>query len=280
MSEKSLILVGNPDSGKTNYLAMLWLALQTQNFAWEAPIPPSNIKYVEDIAAHILQGRFVPRTDQEESKREFRVSVRSKDQSETARLYIPDVSGEMWKKAVNTLEIPQKWMTTLTNASGALLFVRVLSDLNVQPLDWVTTQGLIKAGLVDDSNSDLPTQVSLVELFRFLEENLGTANVQKPKVAIMVTAWDLMNKDDSKAGPDGYLSKQFPMFAGRLKDESKLDVKVFGLSIVGGDFTVEEFLKKYLEDDPESVGYAVTRHTDDTLKSVEDITSPFDWLLK
>ena len=132
IQEKSYILVGNPDSGKSNFLARLWLALQTQKFKLIAAQPPSDIKYVEEIASHILHGQFVPRTNKEDNKRDFNVSVKSVDGNYEADIFIPDVSGEMWKKAVETWEIPDNWLKTIQASSGALIFVRVLSDLNIQ----------------------------------------------------------------------------------------------------------------------------------------------------
>lgn len=281
MADRSIILVGNPDSGKSNFLARLWLALQTQKFELMAANPPVDIKYVEDIAAHILQGRFVPRTDQEDNQREFNVEISSTKGENKGTLFIPDVSGEMWQKAVSSLEISQKWMDILRQSNGALLFVRVLSDLNIQPLDWVNCQKLLSAGYGDeDKRASLPTQISLIELTRFLENNLKSINDAKPKLAIVVSAWDLLNKEDANKGPQSYLATQFPMFAGRIKDTSKLEVKVFGLSIVGGNLSAETFMNSFLEKDIDTEGYIVTWDEKDGLQEIKDITNPISWLLK
>lgn len=279
MTEKSLILVGGPDTGKTNFLGRLWFALNSQKFLLVPETPPDDIKYVEDIGQHLLQGRFAARTDKEEAKREFNINVKSKDTDSLAKLNIPDVSGEMWKKAVDSLEIPRKWMSLIENSDGALLFVRVLSDLIVQPMDWVTSKDLLSNGFVEDSY-ELPTQISLLELLRFLEENLGNKIDLRPKVAIIVSAWDLVNAEDATRGPAHYLEQQFPLFAGRLKDITKLDVKIFGLSIFGGDFSIEEFRKKFFDNDFEDLASVVSENGSGELEVSNDVTYPIDWLIK
>src|SRR5690606_19575141 len=113
--------------------------LQSKKFPMVASAPPDNIKYVESIAEHLLQGRFAPRTEKEDANRDFRV-ILSSGGAEQASLLIPDMSGELWKKAVETLEISQHWLDALKASSGALLFVRINSDSFVEPLDWVNSK--------------------------------------------------------------------------------------------------------------------------------------------
>jgi Double-GTPase 1 len=281
MSEKSIILLGNPDSGKSNFLGRLWLALQSKKFNLLATKPPDDIKYVEQIAAHLLQGRFIPRTDKDDVERDLKIYIRSKDGSKAANLFIPDVSGELWKNAVDTLEVPDKWLKKMNASNAALLFVRVLSDLNVQPLDWVNSQRLLSVGFGDEQqNTNIPTQVSLIELLRFLEDTLKPVEQKKPKVAVLVTAWDMLNQEEASAGPENYLKTQFPLFAGRLLDISKMEIKVFGSSVVGGDFTLEEFTRIYLEGNLDEAGYIVAKDSDGELKMINDITAPVEWLLE
>jgi hypothetical protein len=61
------------------------------------------------------------------------------------RIVVPDISGYLWRNAGIDSEIDSEWMSELTRADSALLFVRVRSDQEVRPLDWVTSRcsGLI-----------------------------------------------------------------------------------------------------------------------------------------
>jgi hypothetical protein len=126
MTDHSLVLIGEPDSGKTNYLARLWEALSSREGALAAPQTPTEIKYVEDALQHLLQGQFAPRTDTSlEDGHNFAVPViRATDPTDSRPFHVvvPDVSGELWKRAVETSELPQQWMEQLEDATGAVLF--------------------------------------------------------------------------------------------------------------------------------------------------------------
>lgn len=273
------MLVGGPDSGKSNYLARLWLAFQSQKYDLNSPTIPGDVRYVESIAEHLLQGKFVPRTEPEEKNREFHVSVKTKDERITADIIVPDILGEIWGKAVSTLEIPEKWLTALRKSSAAVLFVRVLSKNNVSPLNWVTSQGFLKMGLSAEIEQSIPTQVVLMELLRFIDENIARKGNPKPKVAVVVTAWDLLHADEAAQGPLAYLHHEFPMFAGRLSDIRTLEIKIFGSSIVGGDFDTEGFTEQFFNKGIHDTGYIVETGPSGKTTSSDDVTKPISWLL-
>lgn len=279
MKEKTIMLVGGPDSGKSNYLARLWLAFQSQKYDLTSPTIPGDIRYVDSIAEYLLKGQFVPRTEPEEKNREFHVSVKTKDDQITADIIVPDILGEIWGKAVSTLEIPEKWLTALRKSGAAVLFVRVHSKNNVSPLNWVTSQGFLKMGLGTEKEDSIPTQVVLMELLRFIDENISRKGNHKPKVAVIVTAWDLLHHDEAAEGPLGYLHYEFPMFAGRLADIRSLDIKVFGSSIVGGDFGTEGFSEEFFSKSVHDTGYMLETGANGNIIPSNDVTKPISWLL-
>jgi hypothetical protein len=289
MAGHSIILIGGPDSGKTNYMARLWLALFSGCGCLRAPDVPAEIKYVEAGAAHLLQGQFAPRSQSnlEEEGYSFVVPVvASADRSaDRFDIVVPDILGELWKKAVETCELPQQWMDTLAKATGALLFVRVGSEQNVDHLDWVTTADLLRTegppqNADDIKKRDIPTQVALCELLRFVEHMLGADNAKlRPRVAVLITAWDRLDHETAAAGPLEYLRTQYPLFAGRLLDVSTFDVRAFGVSVVSGDFTDEAFRQKFLAADVGSFGYVV-EDIDGRVEQNPDITRPVAWVVK
>ena len=137
MTTRSIILIGGPDTGKTNFIARLWVALQTRSGALTPSGTPDKIKYVEDAVGYLHQGSFAPRTDQnleaDQGSITIPLGLGEPLEEEIAKLIIPDISGEIWKKAVETTEFAPERMAQLEDAVGALLFVRVLSPLNVDP---------------------------------------------------------------------------------------------------------------------------------------------------
>ena len=63
MKKGSIILVGGPASGKTNYIARLWLAFAARKGKLQAKTLPGNIEYVNQAVAHLQAGHFAPRSD-------------------------------------------------------------------------------------------------------------------------------------------------------------------------------------------------------------------------
>ncbi len=224
---RSIILLGGPDSGKTNYIGPLWLALDRATGALHAAKQPKDIKFVLDIADHIFAGEFAPRSEHSDARRDFEVIVAATEDGPQARIVVPDISGELWRKAVIDGEIAPDWMSELRRADGALLFVRVGSDQDVRPLDWVTSRCMLEK-LGGEEDQGLPTQVMLCELIRYLEGSLANReDGERPRLAVVVTAWDLVDAGVFQQGPLAYLEREYPLVAGRLTDLWDLDVGTF-----------------------------------------------------
>ena len=284
MTACSIILVGGPDTGKTTFIGRLWLALRTGSGALTASETPDQIKYVEGIVRYLHQGSFAPRTDQnlevDQGSITIPLGLDESLEEKIAELIIPDISGEIWKKAVETTELAPERMAQLEDAAGVLLFVRVLSDQNVNPLDWVNAAELMKCQGDNAQPDKMPTQVMLCELLRFLELKLPDRTAgRKPRIAVIITAWDLLDNDSSAAGPRAYLEKEYPLFVGRLADLDRFDVAIFAMSIVGGDPEAdEEFREELLNSDFESVGFLQFDH-DGTVEKINDFTFPVAWVI-
>ncbi len=299
MTARPILLIGGPDSGKTNFVGCLWESLRAGKGRLIAPTAPERVKYVEDALEHVLQGRFAPRTEpgSEDTAEPFTVPVIDPmtPSDEPLQLIVPDVTGELWTKAVETCELAPQWMTALQDASGILLFVRIGSDQNVAPLDWVTSAKLLALQAqraaaapppdaldtqrvdVEEPEVLIPTQVQLCELLRFVE-HAGKSSGEQKRVAVIITAWDRLDRTRAKKGPSAYLEAEYPLFHGRLQSLTRIDVELFGVSAVGGDFVDPAFRKRYLDGDPKAVGYVV-RDQGDTVVRSEDLTVPVAWIL-
>ena len=282
----SIVMIGAPESGKTNYLGRLWQSLRVGNTSLRATQQSDDIRYVVEALGHLLQGKFAPRTEKnaEIGTRHCLVPVAWEREGKTqhAELLVPDVSGELWKEAVETNELPEAWMVSLRRSVGALLFVRVQSTLNRPSLDWVTAGELLEIERrVDDARPEevqIPTDIQLCEFLRLLEFALGKdAAGGRPRVAVLVAAWDLVDKGRAERGPKAYLHDEFPLFAGRLANVSTLEVEVFGVSVVGGDFIDDAFTGQFLKGDIDEFGYVVTESG--TMLDGGHMTAPVRWVL-
>lgn len=284
MSEHSIVLLGGPDSGKTNYMSRLWLALNSKKAELIASENPADIKYVEGGAEHILGGAFAPRSATNSLPGDLTLDILVKlaanpDGNEVS-ISVPDVSGELWKEAVERGDVSREWMQTLEQASGALLFVRVLSDANVAPLDWVNASGYLRwtGETNDEDEPQVPTQVALCEMLRFLDETLLRVEGRSPRVAVLVTAWDLIDAERRSKGPSAFLKEEYPLFAGRIADCISLELRVFGVSVVGGDFADPAFTAQFQEGDINEMGYVAVDGLDGGIEK-HDVTLPVGWVV-
>ncbi|MNZ21005.1 hypothetical protein D3C78_380700 [compost metagenome] len=168
-------------------------------------------------------------------------------------------------------------MSELRRADAALLFVRVDSDQDVRPLDWVTSRNMLeKVGGEEDKG--LPTQVMLCELIRFLEDSLANReDGGLPRLSVVITAWDRVDAEKFEQGPAAYLEREYPLVAGRLTDLEGLDVQIFGLSVVGGDLKHDpNYRQAFLETGLDGQGWAVVNDGDGWRKD-PDVTLPIAW---
>lgn len=309
MVSRSVVLIGGPDSGKTNYLARLWPSFHKKKGELRAERMPDDISYVDGAAEHLMKGKFAPRSDRnlEVGRVDFSIDVRAgRGTGGLTTLMVPDISGELWTRAVATSEISTEWLSLLETAEGAVLFLRHGSNQTVQPLDWVNARSVLDlytaeepapATAEDDplpaagsndaaanveseeqSEPGIPTQVLLCELLRYLDLLLANRdNGGAPRVAVVIAAWDRVAVDMRIAGPRRYLEHEFPLFAGRLACESRLDIKVFGLSIIGGDLDDDPaFREEFLKTDVSDQGYVVLQN-DDNCEKIADVTLPIAW---
>lgn len=278
---RSVILLGGPDSGKTNYVARLWPALDEGRGELTSAQQPDDISFVLEVAEHLLSGHFAPRSEHTEARRDFRVEVARSNESATAAIVVPDISGELWRKAVSDCELPIEWMNDLKAADGALLFVRVGSDQDIRPLDWVTSRDLLgKLGTEDDEPSLAPTQVMLCELVRFLEVSLASrADGERPRLSVVVAAWDRADEGLVRAGPKAYLENEYPLLAGKLRNLTALDVRVFGLSIVGGDLQNDDACREGVQEHGLDGRGWVAVEREGGWEKDGDVTLPIAWVV-
>lgn len=351
MKKGSIILVGGPASGKTNYIARLWLAFAARKGRLRAKDLPGDIEYVNQAVAYLQARQFAPRSDtnmDESGRRDFSIEICDDDGvGEMRSLTVPDITGELWSRAIKTYELPKEWVEALEDSSSAILFVRAHSKLNLQPMDWVTAREILQ-GHADEDDDDLddddetygddededgepiggagtpkvqeyaeaetvnvtvppmehddpaelanegdqsditqkpdglPAQVGFCELLRYLSLLLRKRpDGAKPRVAVVVTAWDMLDEGAKASGPMQYLEAQFPMFAGRIKTPSQLDIEVFGMSIVGGNLRGamnKQFRDSLKGRDLSEVGYTAVMREGVVIED-PDITLPLAWAL-
>jgi hypothetical protein len=196
-------------------------------------------------------------------------------------VFVPDATGELWLDLYRKREWPVKWDDLVTKTCGFVLFVCVGSPHNVAALDWITCERLYGPG-VSPKPTDVPTQVLLVEWLQILRwiTRRKIGHSYRPRLSVVVTAWDRVPADRRQENPQDYLETEFPLLAQFIRASSHgFDAKVFGLSIVGGDLDLDpEFHEEFLRSDPSSLGYAVSG-PQSGVERRGDVLMPIYWAL-
>lgn len=273
----NVMFVGGPGSGKSNYLFRSWIAIEHETGLLRKSGLPPELEYLHEGASRLLSGEFAPHTSID-APSIAEIPIMFTGSTETSQLTVPDVSGEVWDSVYQQREWPIAWDTFIERRCGFVLFIRAGSPHNAKPLDWLTCERLYKTRGAVRSDTRIPTQVIFVDwlqTLRTLTSQQSTVN-QVPRLSIVVTAWDTVNGD---VGPADYLNQEFPLFGQFLRAELHgFDVRVFGISVAGGDLDNPQFRAQFLAGNPTKHGYCVVQQGRRAEQS-KDLLLPLYWAL-
>lgn len=241
------------------------------------------------------------------------------DKEMSGLVVLPDRKGEQWKKDFKDRVWSQELEELLSSQSGCLLFIRAASDAIVPAIDPMRyaelfvipkTQagqsGAAPAAANVDSSDDqqqededdeieeeyddaaddefeksIPTQVLLMDWLQCLRQAFDEVCGYdfKPRIGIVIAAWDLVPSDKSEAGPSQYLKSSFPMlWQFIITNSDRYNFHVFGSSVAGVDLEIEELRETYCNGDPGTSGsilHSLNGHEEES----SDFTLPLAWAL-
>jgi len=278
MSENtSVMFVGGPGSGKSNYLFRSWIAIEHEiGLLRKSGLPP-ELDYLHDGASRLLSGEFAPHTSID-APSTADIPITFSGMNTLSQLTVPDVSGEVWDAVYQQREWPVAWDVSIENPSGFALFIRAGSPHNAKPLDWLTCERLHKDHGATGGDTRVPTQVILVDWLQTLRALISQKSTTGhiPRLSVVVTAWDTI---ESGIGPTDYLNREFPLFGQFLSAGLHgFDARVFGISIAGGDFDDPQFRSQFLAGGPTKQGYCVVQ-PGRRMEHSKDILLPLYWAL-
>ncbi|MBV9565640.1 MAG: hypothetical protein JOY90_35085, partial [Bradyrhizobium sp.] len=70
---------------------------------------------------------------------------------------------------------------------------------------------------------------------------------------------------------------EYPLLAGKIRNIQGLEMKTFGVSIVGGDFAEQAFQDVFFQRDLRESGYVVVEEFGSPSQMVPDLTFPVAW---
>jgi len=282
---QSVVLVGGPDAGKTNYLGRLWMALDAEKGTITKNGMPAQVEYLRAIAASLNSGAFAQRTPPGVFE-STTIPVKWTDKStcKCGELVVPDCAGEQWERIHRDREWDSDWEQSVASMAGCILFFRGTSEHNIAPMDWSSQSELMKCLEESAANGEsphkLPTQVILVDWLQCLSN--AYRDIQETelplRVSIVLSAWDMVPKESQGSDPDEFLSANLPLLHDYLSaNPSLFRSKSFGVSISEGVLSEGDspFMRRYLGD-PSTTGYVVLSSKGNVAKS-KDLTLPLAW---
>jgi len=282
VSEKAVVVMGLPESGKTTFLAALWHLVTEREIDTKlkfVTLRAGEVRHLNAIAdiwrnakkqerTGVDDGRIVSMTLQLESGQQVIVTF-------------PDLAGEsfleMWERRECDVVVAD-----MLKSTGVLLFVH--ADKITEP-QWVIDEKLEseEAGLErggdpiqawDPRNS--PTQVQLTDLLQTLQAE--PLDVGARRLAVILSAWDKVEAE--MLSPQDYLASKLPLLAQYLRNGlgAGWQVRIYGVSAQGGDYE-----DKVAKGDAErlrdmSVPSHRVRVIDGDSES-RDLTEPLGWVL-
>jgi hypothetical protein len=287
---RSVLLIGVSDAGKTNFLSRLWLALDSGGGLLTKTDLPSDLDYLKTGADHLLRGEFAPHTPHDvRDATEIPVKNTSNGQEFLGTLVVPDLPGEQVLSVFRTRQWSNEWESRISVGCGCLLFVRVDSKELIAPLDWLncplqfgSTPAAASADKDSTDKAKPPTQVVLVDWLQFLRKAF-TDHVNgsyRPRIGIVVAAWDRVPNDQKGTGPKEWVASNLPLLAQYIDaNDDAFHVVYFGVSVTSGDLDADpEFKESYLKGNPRNAGQVVYSLVG-AVQSSTDMTFPVAWAL-
>lgn len=280
---KSLQFVGLPRSGKTTYLAALWHVLVDQSSATTLKLKKlsGDRTYLNGIVKEWRACKPVPRTTLQADDNMVAMHLEGDGFGEFT-LSVPDLSGEVFEALLEHRKLNAAHADLFRHTDGVLLFVHpdVKNGVQISDQDQMmasigatTEAGSVAngptAGCVPWRVEMLPTQAKLVELLQFLLELAD----QRLRVAVVVSAWDLVTNAKPSQPPHEYVSRRMPLLRQFLNaNDDVFDHAVFGISAQGGEIPGDK-TKLLVLDSLKRVQASYESEND------HDITKPLAWLL-
>lgn len=287
MTERSIVIIGLPGSGKTTFLAALW-HLVTDHDGDTAlrfhKLYAGDMTHLNRIAARWREAKEQDRTGVSGHRM---VSMNLRDGKDTpVRVTFPDVPGEAYRRMWEDRDCDPE-IADIMNAEGVLLFVH--SDSIVFP-SWIVDHVSLarKLGLdVQEEGKEVPwhprlapTQVQVVDILQLLRQ--PPLDIGPRRLAIMLSAWDKARGEG--LSPNDYLDAKLPLLGQYLRQGAdEWTWRIYGISAQGGDYDPVEPNK---EAKPQAEGLRNLDRPSTRICLVNgsaeshDLTEPLAWLMQ
>ncbi|MBG7622107.1 hypothetical protein I5R65_21760 [Herbaspirillum sp. AP02] len=287
MAEKSVVVIGLPESGKTTYLAAFWHVLLEADINSKlkfSVLRSGNTEHLNQIADLWRQAHKQERTSVS-GDRVVNVMVRD-DDGNIDSVSFPDVAGEAFRQMWEERECDQE-ISRMILSNGVMFFIH--ADTIKAP-GWIVDDRVQSenAGIAYETENNgiplawtprmAPTQVQVIDLLQSLQN--PPFDVGPRKLALVLSAWDTVEAE--KLSPKDYLAKRMPLLRQYLTNglNDGWTFRIYGISAQGGDYdkksqpTVAADNLRELSSPTERIKVEYDGNIS------HDLTEPLHWLLR
>jgi hypothetical protein len=252
-ANNSTLIIGLPKSGKTTFLAQLYVRIETKKCRIALSRTPENIKSILNACRRLANGEEPEPTPASDNV-ELRIPVTLGEKS--FDLVCPDYGGEQVSNITEFMEYDKGWGELTKNNDRWILFIRPGQLYHHYDL---SLKGYAE---IDDVKDGEQLEHALSDQYRFIEllqsllyaRGVGVkTRLSKPKLLIVLTCWDELSTEEK---PNKVLENKLPLFHHFVQsvwsDDSLMTI---GLSAQEFPLDNKEAQDKYLDELPESFGY-------------------------
>ena len=239
MAERSIVIIGLPESGKTTFLAALWHLITERDVDTVLrfhTLSVGEVTHLNEIAARWRDAKVQDRTAVAGNRL---VSMNLLDATDMpVQVTFPDVPGEAYRRMWEDRECEPE-IAEILSEGDVIFFIHADT---IRPPKWVVDEvalsqavGLeVPEGQVVPWNPlHAPTQVQIVDLLQLLCR--PPLNAGPRRLAIMLSAWDKASGEG--LNPQAYLVAKLPLLAQYLQRGADGWLwRIYGLSAQGGDY--------------------------------------------
>ncbi len=240
MTERSFVIMGLRESGKTTYLAALWHLIEAQEVVSNLILDhfEGDAAYLNEIAKSWRNFEKVRRTTMQ-NEQDVVLHLRDVQTGSVAAFAFPDLSGESFDEQVEVRRCLQSYVSRFEDNDGLLFFVT--AD-RTQDDRTIVEQNKAVGGPEPDAlpqiepqtsawtTKSIPAQIRLVEILQFLTRRPFVR--RRRRVAVIISAWDVV--PEPRPTPSQWLSQELPLLDQYLKANARtFDAETYGVSAQG-----------------------------------------------
>ena len=286
--QRSIVICGFPESGKTTFLAALWHLVtsrsETTTLRFES-LRDGDFSHLNAIAKRWRDGKKQIRTETSSNQL---VSMRLVDDGGSlSHVTFPDLSGESFRQMFEDHECDPNVAQILNGGEGMLFFIHADTIRLPHLVTTVTAQSrslgaTTRSDQYEPWNPRLsPTGIQIVELLQLLV--LPPLRVPFRRIGIVLSAWDKVI--DERRTPEEFFSEKLPLLDQYLRSRAdEWEWRIYGISAQGADYEKENETLP----DSQAAKLRQIRSLDEPSQRISvisggseshDLTEPISWLI-